>query len=70
MAVIFIMLQIVDTLDIKELDRYLGAHWDVAAHLGKRATEDQAYDVCVASSIHLHSTDIFCRAPKNSVLLL
>ncbi|KAJ3848406.1 hypothetical protein EV368DRAFT_49356 [Lentinula lateritia] len=36
--------QIVDQLDGKELDRYLEAHWDVAGHLCKRATEDQAYD--------------------------
>ncbi|KIK69873.1 hypothetical protein GYMLUDRAFT_34262 [Collybiopsis luxurians FD-317 M1] len=36
--------QIVEKLDLKELDRYLNSHWDVAAHLGKRATEDQAYD--------------------------
>ncbi|KAF9068643.1 hypothetical protein BDP27DRAFT_1327053 [Rhodocollybia butyracea] len=36
--------QIVDDLDLKELDRYLSAHWDVVAHLGKRAAEDQAYD--------------------------
>ncbi|KAJ4482460.1 hypothetical protein J3R30DRAFT_3699992 [Lentinula aciculospora] len=36
--------QIVDQLDCKELDRYLDAHWDVSAHLCKRATEDQAYD--------------------------
>ncbi|KAJ3735912.1 protein rad9 [Lentinula guzmanii] len=36
--------QIVEQLDCTELERYLDAHWDVAAHLCKRAAEDQAYD--------------------------
>ncbi|KAJ3753999.1 hypothetical protein EV360DRAFT_52476 [Lentinula raphanica] len=36
--------KIVEKIDCTELDRYLQAHWDVAAHLRKRAAEDQAYD--------------------------
>lgn len=37
--------QVVSDMDVKRLDKLLGAHRDVALHLCKRASEDQAYDV-------------------------
>ncbi|KAJ7465273.1 hypothetical protein FB451DRAFT_1263153 [Mycena latifolia] len=36
--------EIVSNLDAKRLDKLLGSHQDVAAHLVKRSSEDQAYD--------------------------
>ncbi|KAL0563317.1 Sister chromatid cohesion protein 2, partial [Marasmius crinis-equi] len=36
--------EIVKKLDVKELQRLVAAHQDVATHLAKRASEDQAYD--------------------------
>ncbi|KAF8208426.1 hypothetical protein K438DRAFT_2012502 [Mycena galopus ATCC 62051] len=36
--------ELVSNLDLKRLDRLLGAHQDVAAHLTKRSSEEQAYD--------------------------
>ncbi|KAJ7246366.1 hypothetical protein C8J57DRAFT_1675032 [Mycena rebaudengoi] len=36
--------EIVTALDTKRLDRLLTSHQDVAAHLSKRSSEDQAYD--------------------------
>jgi cohesin loading factor subunit SCC2 len=38
--------QIVSDIDTEELDKLLSAHIDVASHLCKRSSEDQAYDVC------------------------
>ncbi|KAJ7175276.1 sister chromatid cohesion C-terminus-domain-containing protein, partial [Mycena filopes] len=35
---------IVSSLDLKRLDRLLASHQDVAAHLAKRSSEEQAYD--------------------------
>lgn len=37
--------QIVSAVDLKALNRLLATHRDVASHLCKRASEDQAYDV-------------------------
>ncbi|KAJ7134305.1 hypothetical protein C8R44DRAFT_770123 [Mycena epipterygia] len=36
--------EIVTTLDTKRLDKLLASHRDVAAHLSKRSSEEQAYD--------------------------
>ncbi|GLB45503.1 putative sister chromatid cohesion protein [Lyophyllum shimeji] len=36
--------EIVSTVNVKELDKLLAAHKDIAAHLCKRASEDQACD--------------------------
>ncbi|KAF5337499.1 hypothetical protein D9758_013605 [Tetrapyrgos nigripes] len=38
------MEEIVKNIDINSLDRLLAAHRDVATHLSKRASDDQAYD--------------------------
>ncbi|KAK7023031.1 sister chromatid cohesion protein [Favolaschia claudopus] len=38
------MEEIVSSLDVKRLDRLLHAHQDVALHLSKRSSEEQAYD--------------------------
>jgi cohesin loading factor subunit SCC2 len=39
------ILQIVSAVSLRRLNRYLDAHQDVASHLCKRSSEDQAYDV-------------------------
>ncbi|KAJ7164731.1 hypothetical protein C8R43DRAFT_1061973 [Mycena crocata] len=36
--------EVVSNLDLKRLEKLLASHQDVAAHLSKRSTEDQAYD--------------------------
>ncbi|KDR82399.1 hypothetical protein GALMADRAFT_220397 [Galerina marginata CBS 339.88] len=36
--------EVVNNVDIKGLNRFLSAHQDVASHLCKRSSEDQAYD--------------------------
>ncbi|KAJ6584574.1 hypothetical protein B0H19DRAFT_980202 [Mycena capillaripes] len=36
--------EVVTSLDVKRLDKLLASHQDVAAHLTKRSTEEQAYD--------------------------
>lgn len=37
--------KIVDGQDIKAFERLLKAHRDVMAHIARRSSEDQAYDV-------------------------
>lgn len=44
-VLLFATFQIVSTLDIKELDRFLSTQVDIATHLAKRSSDDQAYDV-------------------------
>jgi cohesin loading factor subunit SCC2 len=44
----------VNNQDMKALERLLKAHRDVANHLAKRASEDQAYDVGGFLLISLH----------------
>lgn len=40
-------MKIVASLKSKQLSKFLDAHRDVAAHLTKRSSEDQAYDVSI-----------------------
>jgi hypothetical protein len=40
-------LKVVSNIDLKGLNKLLEAHRDVASHLCKRSSEDQAYDVSV-----------------------
>lgn len=41
----FGLLKIVAKADDAQLERLIAAHEDVATHLAKRSSEDQAYDV-------------------------
>lgn len=45
------MVQIVANQDVKALERLLKAHRDIATHLAKRSSEDQAYEVSVLTPI-------------------
>ena len=38
-------MQIISGVDIKAFDKLLASHKELAAHLCKRSSEDQAYDV-------------------------
>jgi cohesin loading factor subunit SCC2 len=40
-----IFVQIVSSVDEKALQKFLSVHQEVASHLCKRSSEDQAYDV-------------------------
>lgn len=63
------MFQILNNQDIRAFDRLLKTHRDIATHLVKRSSEDQAYDV----SVHLVSLCLYpdsllvvsCRVREN-----
>lgn len=38
-------MQIISSVDIRAFDKLLASHKELAAHLCKRSSEDQAYDV-------------------------
>lgn len=40
-----ICIKVLSTMNVKELDKLLSIHQDVATHLCKRSSEDQAFDV-------------------------
>jgi cohesin loading factor subunit SCC2 len=43
--------------DDKELDKLLSAHYEVTTHLGKRASDDQAYEVFRFTSLYYPATN-------------
>ncbi|KAG6899686.1 hypothetical protein C0993_007947 [Termitomyces sp. T159_Od127] len=43
--------EIISTVNVKQLDKLLAAHKDIAAHLSKRSSEDQAYGLVDASDL-------------------
>jgi cohesin loading factor subunit SCC2 len=56
--------QIVSNLDTTALDRLLSSHQDIASHLCKRSSEDQAYDVSQISLSEFHTLDALLQSAR------